>query len=46
MDYGIEEVLAGLRRELEQLQLMKAVDPDGELRMLWKTLQLKRGCRR
>jgi len=43
---SVEELLAGLRRELEQMQLWMAVDPDGELKLIWKMLMLKRGCRR
>jgi hypothetical protein len=43
---SVEEILAGLRRELEQVQLWMAVDPDGELKLIWKMLMLKRGCRR
>jgi hypothetical protein len=43
---SVEELLAGLRRELEQLQLQQLIDPDGQLRMLYRMLMLKRGCRR
>lgn len=43
---SIQQVVAGLRRQLEGLELRHAADPGGELSATARMLRLKRGCRR